>query len=86
MEWPPSPLVLLFCTRLKERRISLGLTQRQILEKTGIAVSYISSLERMDGNPTLEIMGKLADALGLEVWEMLRPTAQLNSKATENEP
>lgn len=52
-----------FASRLKMRRKELGLTQQVIYEKTGIAISYISQLEKGEVNPSLEIMASLARAL-----------------------
>jgi transcriptional regulator with XRE-family HTH domain len=67
------PAAIVFGERLKERRKALGLTQAQLFEQTGITTAYISFIERGRGNPTLDMMVKLADAVELEVWDMIRP-------------
>jgi transcriptional regulator with XRE-family HTH domain len=67
------PAARLFGERLKARRLKLGLTQPQLFEQTGITASYISFIERGRANPTLDMMVKLADAVGLEAWDMIRP-------------
>lgn len=67
------PISRLFGARLKAERVKLGLTQAQLYEATGITASYISFIERGLGNPTLEMILKLAGAVGLEAWLMLRP-------------
>lgn len=67
------PMAKLFGERLKERRRALGLTQVQLFEKTGITDAYISLVERGRANPTLDIMVKLAEAVGAEAWDMIRP-------------
>lgn len=67
------PAARLFGERLKERRQKLGLTQGHLFEQTGITASYISFIERGRGNPTLDMMVKLAEAVGLEAWDMIRP-------------
>ncbi|QCB43993.1 XRE family transcriptional regulator [Sphingomonas sp. PAMC26645] len=69
-----SPTVRLFGRRLKDRRRDLGMTQGAICERTGISVPYISSVERAQANPTLETIEKLAGAVGLEPWVMIRPS------------
>jgi len=56
-----------FAARLKARRKELGLTQQAIYEKTGIAISYISNLEKGGVNPSLDIMVSLARALDVDL-------------------
>ena len=68
------PAARLFGERLKNRRQALGLTQAQLFEQTGITAAYISTIERGRANPTLDMMVKLADAVGSEAWEMIRPS------------
>lgn len=67
------PAAILFGARLKKRREDLGLTQGQLFEQTGITAAYISQIERAQANPTLDMMVKLAQAVGLEAWDMIRP-------------
>jgi transcriptional regulator with XRE-family HTH domain len=67
------PAAVLFGARLKKRREDLGLTQGQLFEQTGITAAYISQIERAQANPTLDMMVKLAQAVGLEAWDMIRP-------------
>jgi transcriptional regulator with XRE-family HTH domain len=47
------------------RRRHLGLTQRQLAQKSGIQQSEISRIEGADANPTLQTITALARALGL---------------------
>ena len=49
--------------RLRARRAELGLTLGQVADRSGISLPYISNLERGRGNPTLEALTKLAEAL-----------------------
>lgn len=75
------PAAILFGARLKKRREELGLTQAQLFEQTGITTAYISQIERAQANPTLDMMVKLAQAVGLEAWDMIRPENEnLNQK------
>lgn len=69
------PVARLFGQRLKGRRKALGLTQGQLFDRTGINNGYISQVENGRANPTLDMILKLADAVGLEAWAMLRPDA-----------
>ena len=69
------PAAVLFGVRLRKRRKELGLTQAQLFEKTGIAPGYVSYIENGRANPTIDMMVKLAETVGLEIWDMLRPDA-----------
>ena len=77
------PVARLFGERLKQRRRALSLTQAQLFEQTGITAAYISFIERGRANPTLDMMVKLAEAVGAEAWDMIRPT-QVNEEAAES--
>lgn len=74
------PAAILFGERLRDRRKALGLTQAQLAEQTGITPAYISAVERGGANPTLDIMVKLAQAVGEEVWDMIRPEDKGDNK------
>jgi transcriptional regulator with XRE-family HTH domain len=65
------PECLRFGARLRERRLALRLSQGELFELTGITASYISFIERGKGNPTLEMMVKLSNAVGSTVAEMV---------------
>lgn len=74
------PAAQLFGKRLKVRRQALGLTQAELFEQTGITAAYISFIERGRANPTLDMMVKLAEAVGAEAWDMIRPCPEDASK------
>jgi len=50
-----------------EHRQALGLTQRQLAEKSGVQQSEISRIEGGNANPTLQTVQALARSLGAEV-------------------
>lgn len=78
------PVTRLFGRRLKERRKVLGLTQGQLFDKTGINNGYISQVENGRANPTLDMILKLADAVELEAWSMLRPDVPSEPSRTDS--
>ena len=51
----------------KERRNQLGITQLDLAELAGISANTLYKIERGQGNPTLEVLFKLADVLGMEL-------------------
>jgi len=53
-------------TKIKSRRKELKITQPHLTELAGISVNTLYKLERGQGNPTLEVLLKIADVLGME--------------------
>ncbi len=56
--------------RVKNLRLSKGLSQEKLAEKMGISSKYLSSIERGKENPTLDTFMKLAEALNIEISEI----------------
>ncbi len=52
---------------LIDARKSCNITQKQLSENTGIAQSDISKIENGSGNPTLKILQRLAEGLGMNL-------------------
>jgi transcriptional regulator with XRE-family HTH domain len=53
--------------RLRGRRAKFGLTLAQVAERSGLSLPYVSNLERGRGNPTLDALGALAEALDMSL-------------------
>lgn len=53
--------------QFKNRREELQVTQETLADISGVGLRTLKQLERGKGNPTLETLTKLADALGMEV-------------------
>jgi transcriptional regulator with XRE-family HTH domain len=57
---------------LQERREGLGLTREQLAKKAKITTAYVSMMEAgKRKNPSLDVLRKLAKALGVPVTELL---------------
>lgn len=52
---------------LKKRRKELGITQPHLAELAKISTNTLYKLERGQGNPSLDVLSKLADVLGMEL-------------------
>jgi transcriptional regulator with XRE-family HTH domain len=52
---------------IKERRLQLGTTQQQIADLAGISVNTLYQLERGQSNPTVEVLVKVGEVLGMEL-------------------
>ena len=50
-----------------DARKSKNLTQKQLAERTGIAQADISKLENGNANPSLKMLRRLADGMGMQV-------------------
>lgn len=57
---------------VRERRMELGMTQERLAAAAGINRSYIGDIERGARNAALTTLAKLADALDLELSELIR--------------
>ena len=53
--------------QIKERRKSLKVTQRLLAELSGVGINTLTKIERGDGNPSLNVLEKVLDTLGLEL-------------------
>lgn len=52
---------------LQNYRLSNNLTQEQFAEKSGISLSDIKMLESADGDPSLNLLKRLADSMEMEL-------------------
>ncbi|WP_404980324.1 helix-turn-helix domain-containing protein [Chitinophaga pollutisoli] len=57
---------------VKSRRESLNITQETLAQLSGIALRTLKQFESGKGNPTLQTLQKLGDALGLEVTVIIK--------------
>jgi transcriptional regulator with XRE-family HTH domain/tetratricopeptide (TPR) repeat protein len=56
---------------LRGKRAARGFTQRELADRAGVDASYISQLERDHKSPSSKTLLRLADALDVEVAELL---------------
>ncbi|MEX2234644.1 MAG: helix-turn-helix domain-containing protein [Cyclobacteriaceae bacterium] len=65
---------------IRDRRKELGITQPHLAELAGVSTNTLYKLEKGQGNPTLDILNKLAEVLGMELKLELRKK-NLNEKS-----
>lgn len=58
-------------SRLREIREQKGLTKVELSRRSGVALSYIHSIENDEKSPTVRTLNKLALALGVHPGELL---------------
>jgi transcriptional regulator with XRE-family HTH domain len=56
---------------VKQGRKRLGLSQADVADRAGLSGSYVSEIERARGNPSVEALARIADALGLRPYQLL---------------
>lgn len=59
---------------IKERRVKLELSQRDLAEMAGVSLATVKDIERGKGNPSIRTAEKMLDVLGLELTCQLRQT------------
>lgn len=62
--------------KLTEQRQSQGLSQQNIAEATGMAASNIARLESCKKIPTMQVLAKYADVVGMEINIEVVPIAK----------
>lgn len=68
---PAAGSLLRFGAEVRTRRTNLNLTRSEIAARSKLSQSYIGKLERGATNPTLDTMASVAEALGVEVHDLL---------------
>ena len=53
-------------------RLRKGLSQEELALEANMKRSYVSDLERGTRNPSVKAVARLAKALGVEAWQLLR--------------
>ena len=59
---------------VREARKRLGMSQEALALDANMKRSYVSDLERGTRNPSVKALERLATALNVEPWELLRPS------------
>jgi transcriptional regulator with XRE-family HTH domain len=68
----PRDLRQAFAANLRRLRHAKGISQEDLAYEADVNRTYLSKLEKGVSYPGLEIIAKLADALGIEPAELLR--------------
>jgi putative transcriptional regulator len=70
--WKRPPLRVTLARACRDGRLALGMSQSALAAKVGIAKSYLGAIERGRANPSLDVIVRIAGALGLELELTLR--------------
>lgn len=66
-----SQRAMLLGRNCRERRTTLQMSQAELSERSGVAASHLSNIEKGRGNPTLEVMEAIANVLDCSVVDLL---------------
>jgi transcriptional regulator with XRE-family HTH domain len=64
-------LAEILALRVRQARITREWTQEELADRVGLSVRYIGQIERCRASPTVNVLGRIADAFGLEAGELL---------------
>ena len=62
---------LVFAKKIRDVRLSKGMSQEKLAELSDLHRTYISSVERGERNVTIDSMERLAKALGVDLRDLL---------------
>lgn len=62
---------------IKERRRMLKITQRTLAELSDVGGNTLTKIERGEANPTLAVLGKILDTLGLRLTVEIKNNNEL---------
>ncbi len=62
--------------QISKRRQVLGIDQKTAAELSGVSVHTFSDVESGKGNPSVKVLRKMLDALGLEIRIQLKQTSR----------
>jgi transcriptional regulator with XRE-family HTH domain len=68
----PPPIATLLGRRLRALRKLRGLTQERLGERARLSGKFVGEIERGVGNPSLEVLARLAAALDVDLGELVR--------------
>ncbi|MHC2109125.1 helix-turn-helix domain-containing protein [Methylobacterium sp. CM6246] len=66
------PLRDVLAKNLRRRRHELDLSQDALAHESGIHRTYVGGVERSERNVSIDNIGRLAAALDMEAWRLLK--------------
>lgn len=65
----------LFGDAVRRARLTLGISQEELAERSGLDRSYIGSVERGQRNISIISIDRIASGLGLEISDLFKATS-----------
>jgi transcriptional regulator with XRE-family HTH domain len=60
----------IFAHNLKEKRQNCGFSQAKLAEMVSVSTHHIATIETARNYPTLDLVERMANALGVEIYEL----------------
>ena len=67
---------------LKEKRESLGLSMNAVATRAGLSHTMISRVERELRKPTLDTLLRIADAMEIDLWPLIKKAETIHRKVS----
>jgi transcriptional regulator with XRE-family HTH domain len=67
--------------RIKELIKEKGLSVQELADRMGI--SRVGLSQHINGNPSVEVIGRIAEALGVEMYELFKSKSEIVEEITE---
>lgn len=80
MRNPDKSVYVKFGNLVKDKRIQLGLTQKELAKLVGISTSYFTYIEWGERNIPLDLAVKLCDKLGISIDSFIQSQIQSDIK------
>lgn len=75
----------LLSTRLRERRIEIGMSIKELAKQTGLTSGFISQIEHGLAEPSITSLRNIANVLGVAVFYFLMDDININPVVKKNE-
>jgi len=75
---------VIFSEKVRHERLMKKVTLKELAKECGLSYSYISQVERGEASPSLSALNRIAKALGMTVWQLLREDPEGNAAPVSN--
>lgn len=76
------PLINRLAARVRAARTAQGLPRRTLSERSGVSPRYLAQLEAAEGNISVVLLDRVAQALGIPIEDLLREDEPMDSDVT----
>jgi transcriptional regulator with XRE-family HTH domain len=63
-------------TNLRRKRRDQQMTQEELAERAGLSARYVGAIELGDVSASVTVLGRIAEALGVELGKLLRRSSR----------
>ena len=63
-------------TNLRRKRRDQQMTQEELAERAGLSARYVGAIELGDVSASVTVLGRIAEALGVEPGDLLRRSSR----------